>query len=242
MVDSNVYKDNHNSKNTATAKCLAWWGYWPLVFLYNYLPSMITVMSSPRTGQSSSDASNQFIRPTSAFNVHSTAARLASRGKGFASSIEVAEVISGGVATNLVQALMTALGRHFEDLVYKVMMALTDLYSVVLSTRREADEVAGSQLLSRALSCSAKDSLSSFEDDLSFKGSPLGHDDIPISEGMPPVTVHHPAGLQSRKPGQCQKLCSLPERMRELSVEDKRSDVPDGCPVTALVQPVHMLS
>lgn len=29
--------------------------------------------------------------------------------------------------------------------------------------------------------------------------------------------------------------------MRELSVEDRRNDTPDGCSVTALLQPVYML-
>ena len=69
--------------------------------------------------------------------------RLALRGGGFANSIEFAEASSEGVAANLVQAVMTILGRCFEDLEYKDMIALTDLYTVVPSTGREADEAIG---------------------------------------------------------------------------------------------------
>ena len=67
---------------------------------------MIAAMSSLPAAQPSSTNLNQFIRPN-AFNVHSAAERLASRGEGFANSVEFAEAISGGVATDLAQALMT---------------------------------------------------------------------------------------------------------------------------------------
>ena len=102
--------------------------------------------------------------------MHSAAERLASRGEGFANSVEFAEAISGGVATDLAQALMTALGRRFDDLAHEDTMALVDLYTAVPSTRGEADEAAGSPASSCALARSAKDSLSSFEDDLSLEG------------------------------------------------------------------------
>ena len=95
---------------------------------------MIAIMSSLPVNEPSSTDSNQFIRPNCVFNVHSAAKRLASRGKGFANSVEFAGAISGGIATDLAQALMTALGRRFDDLGHEDMIALADLYTAVPST------------------------------------------------------------------------------------------------------------
>lgn len=65
-------------------------------------------------------------------------------------------------------------------------MALTDLYTVVPGMQEEDDEAAGLPLSSRAPARSIKDSLSSFEDDLSLNRTPLGEDDSTKSSGEPP--------------------------------------------------------
>ncbi len=129
--------------------------------------------------------------------MHSTATRLASKGKGFAKSIKFAKAISGGIAANLGQALMTSLGGRSEDLKYEDMMAFADLYTAVPSMRREADKASCLPALSRAPARSAKDSLSSFEDDLSFAGSSLGEDGGAMLGGEPPIKVHLPVEPQS---------------------------------------------
>ena len=81
-----------------------------------------------------------------------------------------------------------------------------------------------------------------FGDDLSLDGSPLGDDDARVPTVEPPVEVHPPVEPRGRESDQQEESLSLPERMREMSVEDKRGDAPDGCPVTASLEPLHMLS
>ena len=185
---------------------------------------MIAAMSSLPIDQPSSTDSNQFIRPNCAFDVHSAAERLASRGEGFANSVEFAEAISGGVATDLAQALMTALGRRFDDLEHEDMMALVDLYTAMPSTRGAADEAAGSPASSCVSARSAKDSLSSFEDDLSLDGSLLGEANGTSLDDEPPVEV------------------GLPVKMRELSIEDTPGDPPRGRAVAVATPPTASLS
>ena len=55
------------------------------------------------------------------------------------------------------------------------------------------------------------------------------------------VRMNFPVDLRDGKPGQRWDPLSLPERMRELSIEDEQSEEPDGCPVTAMVPQVHTL-
>ena len=91
-------------------------------------------------------------------------------------------------------------------------------------------------MLSGASACSAKDSLSFFEDDLSLDGSPLGEDDGAVPSSEPPVMGHLLVEQQGTEPGQWEESRSLHERLRELAFEDEHSDAPDGCLVTALLQ------
>lgn len=91
---------------------------------------------------------------------------------------------------------MTALGQRFEDLEYKDIMALTDLYAVMPGTQREADEAAGSPALSHAPARSMKDSLSSPGDDLSLDGTSLGED-----SGLKPAVVEVPLPVKPQGKG-----------------------------------------
>ena len=136
---------------------------------------MLSVMSAPPSDLPDAFGFKQFIRPTS-FVVHSVAARLVSRGEDFASSVEFSDVIFGGVAAELVDALLEALSYRIDGLGSKDMCALIDLYTAVPSMQREADETAGLPASSHALAGSAKDSLSSFYNDLSLDRTPMGED------------------------------------------------------------------
>ena len=89
---------------------------------------------------------------------------------------------------------------------------------------------------------SAKDSLSSFEDDLSLDGSLLGEVDGTTTDDERLVEVRLPVDTQGREPMRCMELCSLPKKLRELSIEDKRSDLPQGRRATGVVPPVTTLS
>ncbi len=63
--------------------------------------------------------SNQFIRPSqppTQFDTASAAERLALKGAGFVTSDEVAAAIREGVAAELADAMMAALGGHFASL------------------------------------------------------------------------------------------------------------------------------
>jgi hypothetical protein len=58
----------------------------------------------------------------------SAAQRLASRGSGFRASKEVAAAVAGGVAAELADALMVALGSRFESLSSEDVTAILKLY------------------------------------------------------------------------------------------------------------------
>ena len=90
-------------------------------------------------------------------------------------------------------------------------MALADLYTVVPSTQREADEAAGLPVSSYAPTRSAEDSLSSFEDDLSLDGSTLGEDNGAVPSCDLLVEVHLPVEPWGGEPGQPQEPCSQDE-------------------------------
>ena len=63
--------------------------------------------------------SNQFIRPTKAstrIDTASAAERLALKGASFVTSDEFAAVVREGVAAELADAVMAALGSHFKSL------------------------------------------------------------------------------------------------------------------------------
>ena len=74
------------------------------VFITTFTMSALLCLSStpPKT--------NQFIRPTSPFDVVSTTQRLALSRKRFATATEYAEAISGGKVGKFMDALMDALG------------------------------------------------------------------------------------------------------------------------------------
>ena len=61
-------------------------------------------------------ASNQFIRPTSTFDTASAAEWLELKGADFAASDKVATAMKWGVAAELADAVMVALGSRFESL------------------------------------------------------------------------------------------------------------------------------
>ena len=81
--------------------------------------------------------SNQFIRPNSQpptrFDTASAAGRLAWKGVGFATSDEVATAIREGVAAELADAVMAALGSRFERLSDEDVRILAELYTAAPS-------------------------------------------------------------------------------------------------------------
>ena len=86
-------------------------------------------MSAQFRRRRSTTKTNQFIRPTSTIatiDIVSAARRLASRGSGFRASEEVAAAVAGGVAAELADALMVALGPRLETLSSEDVIALFD--------------------------------------------------------------------------------------------------------------------
>ena len=84
------------------------------------------MISSAVTGTPpATNKSCQFIRPT---DIASAAERLASKGAGFATSDEVAAAIEGGVAAELADAVMAALGSRFDKLADEDIRTLADLF------------------------------------------------------------------------------------------------------------------
>ena len=124
---------------------------------------------------------NQFIRPTSPFDVGSATRRLALSGKWFATALEYAEAISRGKAGKLANALMAALG-NATAMIAEDTCAIADLYMSDDCTHRvppstaEAggDEAAGLPVTTVAQDCSKKGTLSSSEDETSNDVTPLG--------------------------------------------------------------------
>ena len=101
-------------------------------------------MSAQLRRHSVSTQSSQFIRPTSTIitiNTISAARRLASRGSGFRASEEVAAAVTGGVAAELVDALMVALGSRFETLSGEDVTAIFELYEATSSAAMTAKTV-----------------------------------------------------------------------------------------------------
>ena len=160
-------------------------------------------MSSSRSSSQKPTESSQFIRPTSKLDTASAAERLALKGAGLASSDEVAAAIREGVATELADAVMAALGNRFECLSDEDVRTLAELYTVapsattteadatvepegpdilaereqckpLLSTETGGDEAAGSPAASTSAGHAEKGALSSPEDDLSLDESPCG--------------------------------------------------------------------
>ena len=82
-----------------------------------------------RTSSPASAEINQFIRPnvpSTRFDTASTAERLVLKVAGFATSHKVAAAISEGVVAELVDAMMAALGSHFECLSNKDIRILAE--------------------------------------------------------------------------------------------------------------------
>ena len=80
--------------------------------------------------------SNQFIRPRCSLthiDTASAAERLALKGAGFATSNEVAAAMREGVAAELADAVMVALGSRFECLSDADVHVLADLYTAAPS-------------------------------------------------------------------------------------------------------------
>jgi hypothetical protein len=89
-----------------------------------------------RTSSPASAESNQFIRPTktsTCVDTASAAKRLALKGAGFSTSNEVAAAIREGVAIELVDTVMAALGNRFERLSDEDVHILADLYTIAPS-------------------------------------------------------------------------------------------------------------
>ena len=161
--------------------------------------------------------SNQFIRPKhppTRVDTASAAERLASKGAGFATSDEVAAAIREGVAAELADAVMAALGSRFERLSDEDVRILAELYTAAPSaatTMADAvvepegpnllaerapdsprsppeaggDEAAGSPTPSVAAAAEGKGAISSPEDDSSVDESPSG--DGPEEKAGQPV-------------------------------------------------------
>ena len=89
-------------------------------------------------------ASNEFIRPTamSTIDTASAAERLALRVAGFATSDEVAAAWKQGVAAELADAVMAALGSRFHSLSEEDVCILADLYTATPSAAAVMAEAA----------------------------------------------------------------------------------------------------
>ena len=71
----------------------------------------------------------------------SAAQRLALKGSGFRASEEVTAAVAGGVAAELVDELMVALGPHFESLSDEDVTAILELYEATPSVATTAEAV-----------------------------------------------------------------------------------------------------
>ena len=104
-------------------------------------------------------ALNEFIRPTamSTIDTASAAERLASRGAGFATSDEVAAAWKQGVAAELADAVMAALGSRFHSLSEEDVCILADLYTATPSAAgamaEAVEEPEGSLTLAKQEQC-----------------------------------------------------------------------------------------
>ena len=167
--------------------------------------SAFNTMSAQHRPSSLAQAeSNQFIRPTrslTCIDTASAAKRLALKGTGYATSDEVAVAIREGVAAELANAVMAALGSHFKRLSEEDVHILAKLYTAAPSatmtmadvamepegpnvlTEQETgkphspveaggDEAAGSPTPSVAATPEEKGAISSPEDDSSADESP----------------------------------------------------------------------
>ena len=92
------------------------------------------------TTSCSQDNLNQFVR--SKFDLHSAIARLASRGEGFASSVEFANVISRGIHVEFADALWETLGNCSDALGSDDLCPIVDLYNAALGACNNADAAA----------------------------------------------------------------------------------------------------
>ncbi len=159
------------------------------------------MISSAVTGTPpAKNKSCQFIRP---IDIASAAERLALKGAGFATSNEVAAAIKGGVAAELADAVMAALGSRFDELADEDVRTLADLFIAapsaakttanavgahgvpaplderesskpLLSFKAGGDEAAGSPAASVSAAAAEKGALSSPEDDSSIDESLMG--------------------------------------------------------------------
>jgi len=77
--------------------------------------------------------------PTVLVDTVSAARRLAARGSRFGTSDEVAVTVAGGVATELADELMAALGSRFNTLSGEDVTAIFDLYISTVSVAKTAD-------------------------------------------------------------------------------------------------------
>ena len=102
---------------------------------------------------------NEFIRPNamSRIDTASAAERLAPRGAGFATSDEVVAAWKQGVAAELADAVMAALGSHFHSLSEEDVCILADLYTATPSaagaTAEAVEEPEGSLTLAEREQC-----------------------------------------------------------------------------------------
>ena len=96
----------------------------------------LTMSAQLRSSSPAPAESNQFIRPKhppTRVDTASAAERLASKGAGFATSDEVAAAIREGVAAELADAVMAALGSRFERLSDEDVRILAELYTAAPS-------------------------------------------------------------------------------------------------------------
>jgi hypothetical protein len=166
----------------------------------------LTMSAHHQTPSPASAKTNQFIRPnTSSTHVDtaSTAERLVLKGNSFTASNEVAAVMREGVAAELADAVMAALGSCFACLSDEDICILADLYTTApsaamttadaviepegpntlakqehgtphLPAEASGDKAAGSPAASIATVAREKGAISSPEDDLSMDESPSG--------------------------------------------------------------------
>ena len=109
-----------------------------------YITLVATTMPAQLCRCTDQPQSNQFIRPTSTIvtiDTVSAAGRLVSRGSGFKTSDEVATAIASGIAAELADALMVALGPRFESLSSEDVTVIFELYEATPSVAATADAV-----------------------------------------------------------------------------------------------------
>ena len=106
--------------------------------------------------------------------------------------------------------------------------------------QREAVEAADSSASSHAPAGSAKDSLSSFWENLSFYRSPLGEVKGKVLCGVLPVKVCLTTDRKAGGPRKQSNLQTLVRRIRDLSVDDGHDEEHGWNAGTSLVDALHM--